>query len=296
MIVDNCEHVVDAVAGLAERLLAACPRLRIVATSREPLRLEGEQQVAVGSMTDDDAVALFTARALAVQPGFATEPARSRGAVPSPRRLAIGDRAGRRGPSHWPPQRSWRLVDRFGFLIARRPVRIACARCARRSRGATTCSSSTSSGCSGRWQCSPAGSRSPPPRRCAVRTHSRSSPGWSTSHCSSRTRPGRRPATGCWSHCVTTASNDSPTVVSWRTLVAATSRGAPRWPRTPRREEFPCRIAWGHDAENPGYMSAAWSSEDGRHQVVVIVNTNTTHDEPVATAMRALLATAYCER
>jgi D-alanyl-D-alanine carboxypeptidase len=62
------------------------------------------------------------------------------------------------------------------------------------------------------------------------------------------------------------------------------------------REQFPCGRAWGHDAENPGYMTAAWSSKDGKRQVVVIVNTHASHDEPVAEAMRDVLTTAYCGR
>ena len=42
VILDNCEHVIEAAAALAGRVLAACPRLRIVATSRQPLRIDGE--------------------------------------------------------------------------------------------------------------------------------------------------------------------------------------------------------------------------------------------------------------
>jgi D-alanyl-D-alanine carboxypeptidase len=60
------------------------------------------------------------------------------------------------------------------------------------------------------------------------------------------------------------------------------------------RETFPCGEAWGHDGENPGYMTAAWSSEDGARQVVAIVNTRADHDEPVSGAMRALLGLGYC--
>ena len=41
-ILDNCEHVIDAAAALAARLLADCPRVRILATSREPLQIPGE--------------------------------------------------------------------------------------------------------------------------------------------------------------------------------------------------------------------------------------------------------------
>lgn len=42
LVLDNCEHVVEA-AELAEILLDSCPDLRILATSREPLNVEGEQ-------------------------------------------------------------------------------------------------------------------------------------------------------------------------------------------------------------------------------------------------------------
>jgi D-alanyl-D-alanine carboxypeptidase len=60
------------------------------------------------------------------------------------------------------------------------------------------------------------------------------------------------------------------------------------------REEFPCAVAWGHDAENPGYMTAAWTSDDNRHQVVAIVTSDYDHDDPVSVAMRGLLVTALC--
>jgi D-alanyl-D-alanine carboxypeptidase len=62
------------------------------------------------------------------------------------------------------------------------------------------------------------------------------------------------------------------------------------------RETFPCGEAWGHDSETPGYMAAAWNSKDGAHQVVVVVNSNFSHDEPVSRAMRNVLVKAYCGR
>src|SRR5229473_1762535 len=43
LVLDNCEHVVDAAAGMAEALLRANPAARVLATSREPLRVEGER-------------------------------------------------------------------------------------------------------------------------------------------------------------------------------------------------------------------------------------------------------------
>jgi predicted ATPase len=59
LVLDNCEHLVAACASLAEALLQACPTLRILATSREALRIEGEVTWRVPSLTtpDSDAVA-----------------------------------------------------------------------------------------------------------------------------------------------------------------------------------------------------------------------------------------------
>lgn len=74
LLLDNCEHVLDRTAGLVERLLANCPRLTMVATSRERLRVAGEQLCPVTPLPtntgDDAAVRLFVERARAVLPGF----------------------------------------------------------------------------------------------------------------------------------------------------------------------------------------------------------------------------------
>jgi non-specific serine/threonine protein kinase len=43
LVLDNCAHLIDGCAQLAYALLRACPRLRILATSREPLRITGER-------------------------------------------------------------------------------------------------------------------------------------------------------------------------------------------------------------------------------------------------------------
>jgi predicted ATPase/DNA-binding XRE family transcriptional regulator len=50
LILDNCEHVISEVASVAEGLLAGCPRLRILATSREPLRAAGEHTYRLPSL------------------------------------------------------------------------------------------------------------------------------------------------------------------------------------------------------------------------------------------------------
>jgi predicted ATPase len=72
LLLDNCEHLVVACAALVERLLAVCPRLKILATSREPLGLTGERAWPVPSLeTSSEAVRLFAERAAAVKFGFA---------------------------------------------------------------------------------------------------------------------------------------------------------------------------------------------------------------------------------
>ncbi|MFI7386361.1 AfsR/SARP family transcriptional regulator [Streptomyces sp. NPDC049813] len=75
LVLDNCEHVVDAAAGLAARLLSAAPGLRVLTTSQEPLGLTGEAVVLVEPLAAPDAVRLFTERAAASAPGFSADPA-----------------------------------------------------------------------------------------------------------------------------------------------------------------------------------------------------------------------------
>ncbi|MBV9354982.1 MAG: LuxR family transcriptional regulator, partial [Chloroflexi bacterium] len=84
LVLDNCEHLVDGCASLAERLLSACPQVRLLATSRERLRIAGETAWRVPSLASPDAraaltpmellaypaVQLFVERALAVQADF----------------------------------------------------------------------------------------------------------------------------------------------------------------------------------------------------------------------------------
>ncbi|WP_158703295.1 BTAD domain-containing putative transcriptional regulator [Pseudonocardia dioxanivorans] len=78
LVLDNCEHLVDDVALLAQRMLEAAPRLRILATSREPLAVPGEVLHPVEPLDTAAALRLFADRAAAVDPGFrldaATEP------------------------------------------------------------------------------------------------------------------------------------------------------------------------------------------------------------------------------
>jgi len=82
LLLDNCEHLIDTVARAAEALLQSCPRVTLLATSREPLRVPGEVQVhlqplpvpaasdAVESIVSNPSVALFAERAAAAAGGF----------------------------------------------------------------------------------------------------------------------------------------------------------------------------------------------------------------------------------
>ena len=76
LVLDNCEHVIDVAATLAETLMRLCPRVTILATSREVLRIEGEyvyrvpplevpteEQVNADQILGHSAPALFIARA-----------------------------------------------------------------------------------------------------------------------------------------------------------------------------------------------------------------------------------------
>ena len=82
LVLDNCEHLIDACAHLADELLRHCPGLRIVATSREPLGITGESLLSIAPLGQPvpgvpaheavafPAVRLFAERAVAVSPGF----------------------------------------------------------------------------------------------------------------------------------------------------------------------------------------------------------------------------------
>jgi predicted ATPase/class 3 adenylate cyclase len=70
LLLDNCEHVLDAAADVVAALLAACPNLLVLATSRQPLALGGEHVYAVQPLQPDDAVALFESRARAAGSTF----------------------------------------------------------------------------------------------------------------------------------------------------------------------------------------------------------------------------------
>jgi predicted ATPase/class 3 adenylate cyclase/DNA-binding CsgD family transcriptional regulator len=74
LVLDNCEHLLDASASMVGALLGAAPRLTVLATSREPLGVTGEAGWQVPSLSlSDDAIELFADRARLARTGFAID-------------------------------------------------------------------------------------------------------------------------------------------------------------------------------------------------------------------------------
>ena len=76
LVLDNCEQVIDEAAEFVDRILAACPGLHLLVTSRERLGIPTEHSVPIDSLPlGSDAERLFCERALAADPRFVAEPA-----------------------------------------------------------------------------------------------------------------------------------------------------------------------------------------------------------------------------
>ncbi len=71
LLVDNCEHLLDATAALVVAVLCSCPNVTVLATSREPLGVSGEQIFKVPPMSVGDAIVLFIERARKANLAFA---------------------------------------------------------------------------------------------------------------------------------------------------------------------------------------------------------------------------------
>ncbi|MEK8109102.1 AAA family ATPase [Micromonospora sp. M12] len=201
LVLDNCEHVITDAARLAARLLSACPTLRVLATSREPLGLAGEALCPLSGLTlpppgasalhvdDYAAVGLFAQRAADVAPDFAVTPAnvevvlricRSLDGLPLAIELAAA-RCGRCPSPRWPPDST------TGSGCCRRaagPCHRDTARCGPWSSGVGICSTTPN----GDWRdgspSSPVGPRWRRPDRspaCPPPSSSTRSPVWSTS-------------------------------------------------------------------------------------------------------------------
>jgi predicted ATPase/DNA-binding XRE family transcriptional regulator len=134
LLLDNCEHVLDASARLIDALLRGCAGLRVLTTSREPIGIGGEMTWRVPSLTLPDAastvtlehlssnpaVELFTERAKAVRPGFALTTANPAAVVQICRRLdgipLALELAAARIESLAPEEVARRLDQRFRLL------------------------------------------------------------------------------------------------------------------------------------------------------------------------------------
>jgi predicted ATPase/DNA-binding winged helix-turn-helix (wHTH) protein len=137
LVLDNCEHVIDAAAKLADAILRTCPHAYVLATSREVLRIEGEHVYRVppldvpprheeeaGSILGHSAVQLFMARARASDSDFSSYQANLRAIAAICRRLdgiplAI-EFAAARAATLGPELVLSRLDERFGLLTGGR--------------------------------------------------------------------------------------------------------------------------------------------------------------------------------
>ncbi|WP_051808449.1 ATP-binding protein [Actinoplanes subtropicus] len=120
LVLDNCEHLLAAAARLAGDLLRAAPGVRVLATSREPLSVPGEQVLPVPPLAGDDAVRLFVERAGAATGGFELTSANKDAVAEVCRRLdglpLALELAAVRTRVLSPEQLRDRLSDRFGLL------------------------------------------------------------------------------------------------------------------------------------------------------------------------------------
>ena len=178
VVFDNCEHVIDQAAALAETLAGTVPGLRLIATSREPLGVPGEVLVSVGPLALPAAVELFVDRARAVRPGF-TADEHTRPVIDDICRRLDGlplavELAAARLRSLTLATLAERLDDRFRLLTVGPALPCPASRPSGRWwTGATTCCSRTSAACSRGCRFSPEAATWTPPRRSAPMTRCR---------------------------------------------------------------------------------------------------------------------------
>ncbi|TWF81790.1 transcriptional regulator [Pseudonocardia hierapolitana] len=280
LVLDNCEHLAGAVADLVEALLAAAPGLRVLATSREPLRVAGEALWPVPPLAlpapdaspalqrAAGAVQLFAARAAAATPDFVLDDATAAAVARICRRLdglplalelaaprvrvfgvhELADRLDAVGPlAH---------TDRFGLLGTGPRSAPARQRTLRATidwswglldePDAACCAGSRYRPAPRAWRRS---SRSQAPTSAGTRWTS--SQAWSTGPWSRRSPAAResRRATGCWSPCGTTGSTGWRRRARWRPPGNATWSTTSHW----RRRRPP-----GSAAPSRGVGCAAW--------------------------------------
>src|SRR6185437_13197897 len=220
LVLDNCEHLLDACARLTAEVLRGCPGVIVLATSREPLRVGGEVTWRTPSLAlricapCHHLIGWRSWSRYGCSSSERTTPPRASRSTRRPRRqwprsasawtgcrwLSNSRRPGPRPSRPARSRRGWAM--RYGcWTAAADPRSPASRRCTPRWRGATICSTGTSVSCSGAWPSSPAAWRWRLSSRCAAMRawmSSICSAGWSTSPwCRSSTSVGRR-ATVCW--------------------------------------------------------------------------------------------------
>jgi predicted ATPase/class 3 adenylate cyclase len=77
LILDNSEHLVSEAAAIVAKIVARCPRVSVLATSRQPLDITGERLYRLGTLEPASAIALFADRARAVNPAFSADEKRA---------------------------------------------------------------------------------------------------------------------------------------------------------------------------------------------------------------------------
>jgi DNA-binding SARP family transcriptional activator len=261
LVLDNCEHVVDAAARLCAALLPRCPDLQVLATSREPLGLPGEAVLPCGPMPagtpGSDAEQLFLDRARLAAPSLAEPSAEElrqvRDLCAALDGLPLAVELAAACLTTLPlAEVAARVDDRFALLSGgwRTAPPHQGAPWRRPSSGASTCSPPPSWPCSGPCRCCRAASgptpstRWPVPRSRAARWSCCAS--WSPSRWSSSTT--EPAATGCSRRCGSTPSRASTPP---RRGGCATGTPASSWPspsgwsrRSAGRSGRPARAGW----------------------------------------------------
>jgi non-specific serine/threonine protein kinase len=140
LLLDNCEHLIEAVARLAHALLTRCPAVTVLATSRERLGVPGEATwkvpplylpasgAAMGELAESDAVTFFCERARASQPTFELDTSNAAAVTRICRRLdgipLALELAAARLQVLSPAQVAARLEDRFRLLTGRERIAV----------------------------------------------------------------------------------------------------------------------------------------------------------------------------
>ncbi len=259
LVLDNCEHLLDPVAKLSELLLRAAPRVRILATTREPLRIQGELLWEVPPLALPDrtavepaeleqmaAVRLFVTRVAATVPGFRLDARNARTVAGICRRLdgipLSLELAATRVRALGVKEVAARLDDRFRLLSAGlrgAPARQQTLRAVidwswRLLTEQEQAVLRRVAPHAGTWTlqaaeavCAGDGGTPPTSRRCW--------PGWWTARWSPGSRPRPGCAIGCWSRCAPTAWNACTSRASTSTSTSATPTTSPACPATPSR-------------------------------------------------------------